>query len=148
MLVLFLLPLPVRNATCYNLLFHLLLILLIVDNLLLRFVFLLQIFHLTHLFDILRYLSHLVLLIHNYLHFLFLVMGILLLNKMVYQNAYQSEPMLELEKSVLHMTILLNCLHYSIMLFFYLMLKSDQHQRLHLHNVATIYTQLNTLCKR
>ena len=46
-------------------------------------------------------------------------------------------------KSVLHMSIHQNYLHYSKELFFVQLIKFAQHRRLHLHNVVITSTQLN-----
>jgi hypothetical protein len=93
LLGLFLQHLLVMSAMCYSLQFHLQLILLIFDMKLQHFVFLLQIFHLIHLLKNLKYLNHLVLLIHSCLNFLFLFVDILLLSRLIFQIFYQSVPM-------------------------------------------------------
>ena len=74
----FLQHLLVKLSKYYIQLFHQWTILYFFDMLLLHFVLQDQIFHLIRLYYILRYLSHLELLIHNYLHFLFLIEEILL----------------------------------------------------------------------
>ena len=74
----FLQHLLVKLSKYYIQPFHQWPILYFFDMLLLHFVLQDQIFHLIRLYYILRYLSHLELLIHNYLHFLFLIEEILL----------------------------------------------------------------------
>ena len=133
------------NAMYYIQQFHQQPILLFFDILLPHFVLLGQIYHLIHLYDILMYLNHLVQLIHNCLNFLFLIVEILLYCRQENQTSYQNVPMLVLTKLALHMSILLNYLHCSKVLSFSLLIMFAQHQRLLLHNVVTISTQLNIL---
>ena len=133
------------NAMYYTLLFHLLQDLPLLDNFLLHFELLHQIFHLSHLFYILKYLNRLGLLRHNCLNFLFLIKEILLYYMLVFQIACQSEPKLVLMKLALHSTRFQNYLHFPIIVFFLMQLMFDLHQMLYLHNAVTMSRQLNIL---